>query len=156
VRWSESDGDLRFMLRWRERVTRASDPFLGRLSSQVQRLLDAVETSTHTGLRDRALLGVLARFTAGASIYKSTMPLDLLYRALATGASAPRHKTVSLAADSCQCTSPHCTWSCPTSDPCLQLCGKLVNVCERKRCVCTCNGGIPVPAPGIPCGFVCT
>ena len=30
------------------------------VDGEVQKLLDAIETSTHTGLRDRALLGVLA------------------------------------------------------------------------------------------------
>jgi hypothetical protein len=97
----------------------------------------------------------MPRFTAGASIYNSPMPMNLRHPAIAISALAPGH-SVTLGVDSCHCTSPNCTWSCPTPDPCVQLCGKIINVCERKKCVCECNGGIPVSAPGIACGFVCT
>ena len=98
----------------------------------------------------------LPRLAASASIYNPMTRLHSLYHAIATGRPVPGRNAVALAADSCQCTSPNCTWSCPPSDPCLQQCGKILNACARKRCVCKCEGGVPVPAPGIPCGFVCT
>src|ERR1700736_2024169 len=43
-----------------ERFSRTEGKTPAFVDGEVQRLLDAVETSTHTGLRDRALLGVLA------------------------------------------------------------------------------------------------
>src|ERR1700739_1256214 len=43
-----------------ERFSRTEGKKPAFVDGEVQRLLDAVETSTHTGLRDRALLGVLA------------------------------------------------------------------------------------------------
>jgi hypothetical protein len=97
----------------------------------------------------------LPLFSAAASIYNRIAPIHVLYQAKATSGLSNR-RGVGLATDTCQCTSPNCTWTCPAPDPCLQLCGKIANPCARKRCVCTCNGGVPVSAPGIPCGFVCT
>ena len=43
-----------------ERFSRTEGKTLAFVEGEVQSLLEAVETSTHTGLRDRALLGVLA------------------------------------------------------------------------------------------------
>jgi integrase/recombinase XerD len=43
-----------------ERFSRTEGKTPAFVEGEVQKLLDAVETSTHTGLRDRALLGVLA------------------------------------------------------------------------------------------------
>jgi integrase len=43
-----------------ERFSRTEGKTPAFVDGEVQRLLDAIETSTHTGLRDRALLGVLA------------------------------------------------------------------------------------------------
>jgi len=43
-----------------ERFSRTEGKTPAFVDGEVQRLLDAVETSTHTGLRDHALLGVLA------------------------------------------------------------------------------------------------
>src|SRR5580693_10407342 len=43
-----------------ERFSRTEGKTPAFVDGEVQRLLDAVETSTHTGLRDRALLGTLA------------------------------------------------------------------------------------------------
>src|SRR6266436_2349287 len=43
-----------------ERFSRTEGKTPAFVDGEVQRLLDVVETSTHTGLRDRALLGVLA------------------------------------------------------------------------------------------------
>jgi site-specific recombinase XerD len=43
-----------------ERFSRTEGKTPAFVEGEVQRLLEAVETSTHTGLRDRALLGVLA------------------------------------------------------------------------------------------------
>jgi integrase/recombinase XerD len=43
-----------------ERFSRTEGKTPGFVEGEVQRLLEAVETCTHTGLRDRALLGVLA------------------------------------------------------------------------------------------------
>ena len=43
-----------------ERFSRTEGKTPAFVDGEVQRLLDAVDTSTHTGLRDRALLGVLA------------------------------------------------------------------------------------------------
>src|SRR5438105_8492832 len=43
-----------------ERFSRTQGKTPAFVEGEVQRLLNAVETSTHTGLRDRALLGVLA------------------------------------------------------------------------------------------------
>ena len=43
-----------------ERFSRTEGKTPAFVEGEVQTLLDAVETSTHTGLRDRALLGVLA------------------------------------------------------------------------------------------------
>jgi site-specific recombinase XerD len=43
-----------------ERFSRAEGKTPAFVEGEVQRLLGAIETSTHLGLRDRALLGVLA------------------------------------------------------------------------------------------------
>jgi integrase len=43
-----------------ERFSRTEGKTPAFVDGEVQRLLDVIETSTHTGLRDRALLGVLA------------------------------------------------------------------------------------------------
>ena len=43
-----------------ERFSRTEGKTPALVDGEVQRLLDAIEASTHTGLRDRALLGVLA------------------------------------------------------------------------------------------------
>src|SRR6266478_10046607 len=43
-----------------ERFSRTEGKTPAFVDGEVQRLLDAVDPSTHTGLRDRALLGVLA------------------------------------------------------------------------------------------------
>jgi site-specific recombinase XerD len=43
-----------------ERFSRAEGKTPAFVEGEVQQLLDVIETSTHTGLRDRALLGVLA------------------------------------------------------------------------------------------------
>jgi site-specific recombinase XerD len=43
-----------------ERFSRTEGKTPAFVDGEVQRLLDAIEASTHTGLRDRALLGVLA------------------------------------------------------------------------------------------------
>src|ERR1700745_2469195 len=43
-----------------ERFSRTEGKTPAFVEGEVQTLLNAVETSTHTGLRDRALLGVLA------------------------------------------------------------------------------------------------
>jgi site-specific recombinase XerD len=43
-----------------ERFSRTEGKTPAFVEGEVQRLLNAIETSTHTGLRDRALLGVLA------------------------------------------------------------------------------------------------
>ena len=43
-----------------ERFSRTEGKTPAFVEGEVQRLLEAIETSTHTGLRDRALLGVLA------------------------------------------------------------------------------------------------
>ncbi len=43
-----------------ERFSRTEGKTPAFVEGEVQKLLDAIETSTHTGLRDRALLGVLA------------------------------------------------------------------------------------------------
>jgi hypothetical protein len=93
----------------------------------------------------------LPRLTAAASIYSTITRLNSLYLAIATGGSPPVRSVVGLAADS-PMHSPNCTWSCPPLDLCLQQCGKILNACARKRC----DGGVPVSAPDIPCGFVCT
>jgi hypothetical protein len=98
----------------------------------------------------------LPRLAAAASFYNTMTRLNSLYHAIATGGLVPGRNAVGLAAGSCRCTSPNCTWSRPSSDPCLQQCGKILNACARKKCVCICEGGVPAPAPGVPCGFVCT
>jgi hypothetical protein len=63
---------------------------------------------------------------------------------------------VMLAADSCSCTSPTCTWSCPTTtDPCVVECAPLRG-CAKYRCLCTCSGnGTIEPSPHSFCGFKC-
>src|SRR5438132_11773534 len=43
-----------------ERFSRTEDKTPAFVDGEVQKLLDAIDSSTHTGLRDRALLGVLA------------------------------------------------------------------------------------------------
>jgi site-specific recombinase XerD len=48
-----------------ERFSRTEGKTPAFVDGEVQTLLDAVETSTHTGLRDRALLGVLAYIRPG-------------------------------------------------------------------------------------------
>ena len=51
-----------------ERFSRTEGKTPAFVEGEVQRLLDAIETSTHTGLRDRALLGTFARIGAFVSL----------------------------------------------------------------------------------------
>ena len=74
--------------------------------------------------------------SAEASLYRS----KLIYRNAASGI-AYDSSNISLAADSCQCTSPNCTWHCPTPDPCQARCQGLEG-CAAFECSCVCNGGI--------------
>src|SRR5262249_13014725 len=100
--------------------------------------------------------------TAEASLYRS----NLAYSTRTTCGPAYWRNAVMVAADSCQCTSPSCTWSCPppTTDPCAhcgpQTCNpKVPGCCATILCRCVCEGGIPIhvrPSPQAPCGFVCT
>ena len=46
-----------------ERFSRAEGKNAGIVEGEVQKLLGVIETSTHTGLRDRALLGTLLTFS---------------------------------------------------------------------------------------------
>jgi site-specific recombinase XerD len=51
-----------------ERFSRTEGKTPAFVEGEVQKLLDVVETSTHTGLRDRALLGVLRSSFSSASL----------------------------------------------------------------------------------------
>ena len=55
-----------------ERFSRTEGKTPAFVDGEVQRLLDVVETSAHTGLRDRALLGVLA-YTLDTGTAKGTL-----------------------------------------------------------------------------------
>jgi hypothetical protein len=90
----------------------------------------------------------LPGFRASASLYASTND----YRA---GAFQQAGGVITLAQDSCSCTSPQCTWSCPTSIICppgdtncsgtcrnlnfdFYNCGSCGNRCEKNE---TCVNG---------------
>ena len=73
--------------------------------------------------------------TAEASLYRS----KLVYRAQAGSGPAFQPNNVNLASESCQCTSPNCTWQCPPPpppppDPCAHLGGVM-------KCRCQCLHG---------------
>jgi hypothetical protein len=98
--------------------------------------------------------------TAEASLYRS----NVAYGAKpASGAGTGRYP-VRLAQDSCTCTSPNCTWSCPGPPPppvCPypQCRGLRPGSCPWLRCCCIQGGGDWVWVghfPGSPCGYVCT
>jgi len=95
--------------------------------------------------------------TAEASLY----PSQLVYRARAATGLANQSSYVNLAADSCQCTSPTCTWQCPTPpapDPCHSRCQGLQG-CARFKCDCLCDRGIWTWVGNVPSacdGYVCT
>jgi len=94
--------------------------------------------------------------SAEASLYRS----NLVYRNETVG-TGYNPGTVSLAADTCQCTSPKCTWQCPIPappDPCQGRCQGLEG-CAAFECSCVCHGGIWTwvgDNVGQPCGYVCT
>ena len=72
------------------------------------------------------------------------------------GRGAAAGGTVMLAADSCQCTSPNCSWSCPLPQPgpfchrgrpncyadCVARCNDPGGFCE-DNCRCCCSGPVP-------------
>jgi hypothetical protein len=96
--------------------------------------------------------------SAETSLYRS----NLVYRTEAATGPAYQRNNVSLAADSCQCTSPNCTWQCPATpapDPCHSRCQELQG-CPRIKCYCLCGGGIwtwvGYENSEHPCGYVCT
>jgi hypothetical protein len=87
-------------------------------------------------------------FSAETSLYRSS----LAYYQLAIAAGSG-HQAVRPALDSCTCTSPNCTWSCPPPPPpeCAGLTG-----CALKRCECTLDPTCEIrhsAAP--PCFFQC-
>ena len=85
-------------------------------------------------------------FSAETSLYRSSLAYYQL--AIAAG-SGPQ--PVRLAQDSCTCTSPDCTWSCPPPDPCAGLSG-----CALRRCICTHEPGCRLVADARPpCFFHC-
>jgi hypothetical protein len=88
-------------------------------------------------------------FSAETSLYRSS----LAYYQLAIAAGAGPHP-VRLAQDSCTCTSPNCTWSCPPPpppDPCAGLSG-----CALRRCICRNEGGCRIVGDSHPpCFFHC-
>jgi hypothetical protein len=90
-------------------------------------------------------------FTAEASTYKSNIQYHVTHM---TNQVMDIGGRVTLAAGTCSCTDPGCTWSCPAPpiDPC--GCDRL-HGCARIRCDCECNGGSTESAPSAPCGFVC-
>jgi len=61
-----------------ERFSRTEGKTPASVEGEVQKLLGTIETSTHTGLRDRALLGVLA-YTFARSAPPISDPL-LIYK----------------------------------------------------------------------------
>ena len=68
-------------------------------------------------------------FSGEMSLYQSS----LAYCQFAIAADH-EHQLVRPAQDSCTCTSPNCTWSCPPPpppDPCAGLSG-----CALRRCIC--------------------
>jgi hypothetical protein len=99
---------------------------------------------------------MLPGMSAEASLYRSN--LAYLHAATRAGDS---QGNLSLAADSCQCTSPKCTWQCPTPtppDPCHSRCQGLQG-CARFQCYCSCDLGIWTWVGNVPSacnGYVCT
>jgi hypothetical protein len=86
-------------------------------------------------------------FGAETSVYGSS----LTYYTLGVSMGF-EHQPVRPAQDSCTCTSPNCTWSCPPPpDPCAGLTG-----CALRRCLCsqepTCK---VVHSAAPPCFFQC-
>lgn len=95
-------------------------------------------------------------FAAEASLYITRT----LYRGRAGGGQSGEISGVMLAAESCQCTSPNCTWSCPQPVPqppgrpfchrgrtncyvdCLARCNDPGGFCE-DNCSCCCFGPVP-------------
>jgi hypothetical protein len=75
-------------------------------------------------------------FSAETSLYQS----GLTYYGLGIAAGSA-HQSVRPAQDSCTCTSPDCTWSCPPPDPCDTKCGGISDRCKRNDCYCACLGG---------------
>ena len=100
----------------------------------------------------------LPAMTAEASLYRSSVA----YGTKPARGPAPLRNNVSLAQDTCTCTSPSCTWSCPAPPPPPGVCpGKCMNLpfCGRLKCCCEAEGGDWVyvgPFPGVPCQHVCT
>jgi hypothetical protein len=85
-------------------------------------------------------------FSAETSLYRSS----LTYYALGVFAGS-EPQSVRAAQDSCTCTSPDCTWSCPPPDPCAGLSG-----CALRRCICTHEPGCRlVHDSHPPCFFHC-
>ena len=76
-------------------------------------------------------------FSAETSLYRSS----LTYYARGVFAGS-EHQSVRAAQDSCTCTSPNCTWSCPPPpppDPCAGLSG-----CALRRCICSHEPGCKI------------
>lgn len=96
----------------------------------------------------------LPGFTAEAALHEAMntyRPSGLMRQSAAT-----RNGVV--LAGTCTCTDPGCTWTCPTPQPpnactrCEPLSG-----CAKLKCLCECEGGIPVPVDApTRCGWVCT
>jgi hypothetical protein len=89
-------------------------------------------------------------FSAETSLYRSSLAYYQLAFAPGSG-----HQLVSPAQDSCTCTSPNCTWSCPPPpppDPCAGLRG-----CALSRCLCQNEDGCRVVSDPHrpPCFFHC-
>ncbi|HWY93049.1 MAG TPA: hypothetical protein VNY04_09110 [Chthoniobacterales bacterium] len=87
-----------------ERFSRTEGKTPAFVDGEVQKLLDAIETSTHTGLRDRALLGVLAytiRLThsgrPASQIFWKMTALKPLNESSATPTAGPRNSMTAAA-----------------------------------------------------------
>ena len=89
---------------------------------------------------------MLPLFNADSSLYQS----GLAYYGVAAAAEYG-YQPVRPAANTCTCTSPACTWSCPVVGPCDHLTG-----CARARCQCRLDDSCRVvPDNHPPCFFHC-
>jgi hypothetical protein len=90
----------------------------------------------------------LPGFSAEASFYSS----GLQYLSAAVAQGTYIESSLRLAADSCVCTSPNCTWSCPVPPPHR---GCTATSCGPGLVCCNCVDP-PVCTTGERCKVLCT
>jgi hypothetical protein len=97
----------------------------------------------------------LPGFSGETSLYASSLAYFGGPAAQATGGPAAQAthllSTIRLAADSCVCTSPNCTWSCPVPPP--PNC--TTTGCRPGLVCCDCGVGPPFCTTRAGCKFFC-